>query len=197
MYSGKTTACRFLESLGAYLLYSDKIVHHLLDHNVSCQKELSRLLGPDIIIDNKCDRAKVAEKIFSNEKLLEATEQIIHPLLLAEIKRRYESIKRETRYGLFCVEMPLVQEIGADKDFDTVIAINAGPETIRARMRAAASNKEAFEKRENEYKKRMRRQFSPQEKAAKADIIINNDGSTSALKKNVTDVFTQLTIPLK
>ncbi|PCI76080.1 dephospho-CoA kinase [Candidatus Aerophobetes bacterium] len=195
MYSGKTTACKFLESLGAYLLYSDNVVHHILNYNTQCQAKLRHLLGSEIIVDGKCDRPKVADIIFSNYDLLEATEKIIHPLLLEEITKQYEILKQSNKYSCFCVEMPLVQEIGFSSYFDTVVAISSNEESITERMSHGTKSQKEFEKRQKDYRRRMHRQYSGAEKAQSAEININNNGSIEELKTELLELWPHLITP--
>ncbi len=181
MYSGKTTACRILESLGAYLLYSDNITHHILDYNSSCQARLCTLFGNDIIVEGKCERSKLAEIVFSSPKKLEALEKIVHPLLLATIEKEYERVKQDQNYTSFCVEIPLVQELSWEKHFDKIIAITTDENILFERMKNRTSQ-EDFNKCVADYTRRMHRQYSPLTKANRADININNNGTVTELK---------------
>lgn len=181
MYSGKTAACQILESLGAYLLYSDKITHNILDHNKTCQAELRNLFGEEIFKKGKCVRSKLADIVFANRAHLESLEKIIHPLLLDEINQEYERVKHQLSLQGFYVELPLVQELDWNKHFDKVIAITTDEQIIFKRLTEQRGEANALEAKQ-EYKRRMKRQWSPEEKGAKADITLTNNGSKEELK---------------
>ncbi|HSX12427.1 MAG TPA: dephospho-CoA kinase, partial [Rhabdochlamydiaceae bacterium] len=76
--SGKTTVCKILESLGAYYISADQIVHRLLSPDTKIGKKIIDLLGPKILNGDQFDRAKIAKIVFSQKDTLNALEKILH-----------------------------------------------------------------------------------------------------------------------
>ena len=180
--SGKTTACRILKEHGAYQLNSDDIIHQLLSEDKSSINQVINLLGPSILADGKIDRKKVAELVFSDHQKLKALEDLLHPKLLKVIRQEYKRALEAGGYRFFVVEMPLVQEIGKEKNFDFVIAVLC--DENQAKKRCAFSEKE--------YMKRMKRQWPIEKKAKFADYTVVNNGSMNELEKHVLDLIETL-----
>jgi dephospho-CoA kinase len=148
------------------------------------------LLGPDLLSNQQFDRAKIAKKVFADSKLLNAYEELIHPVVKQEVERRYQLAQSEGRFSLFVVEIPLLFEIGADKDYDRVIVVTADPKVCRERfMQKTGLPPE-------EYESRMARQLAPETKASKADYVIQNNGALDELKTDVTNIYHELINPL-
>ncbi|MBF5058740.1 dephospho-CoA kinase [Candidatus Neptunochlamydia vexilliferae] len=180
--SGKTTVCHILKKHGAYYLSSDEIIHRLLREDPPTIQAVTTLLGPDALKDGKIDRKEVAEIVFNDPKKLEALEKILHPKLLAKIKEAYQ---QAGECELFIVELPLVQEIGKEKDFDLTIAVVFDEAEAMKRF-----VKEGFT--EESYKKRMARQWKISEKANKADYVIHNDGTIEELGIKVLELIKEI-----
>ena len=87
---GKTAVRKVFEELGAYVVDADEIVHKLLSPNTSIGKQVTDLLGKDILTDGQIDRGKIARKVFNDQLLLQALEKIIHPAVMLEIERQYQ-----------------------------------------------------------------------------------------------------------
>jgi dephospho-CoA kinase len=179
--SGKTTVCRFLKELGAYVLSADEIVHQLLSSDDLLIQQVIDLLGSDVCIDGKIDRKKVAAVVFQQPRLLESLEKILHPAVRNVINQHFNRESKRHHYPLFIVEIPLLFETGADSQFDLSVAVISDDETCKKRF-----------SRPEEYEQRMQRQMTPQEKAKRADFIIENNGSLEDLFQAVKKIYKQL-----
>lgn len=181
--SGKSSVCQILKSCGAYVVSADEIVHRLLSPETEIGKKVILKFGPEILINQKIDRKKVADKTFSDPERLQYLEKLLHPAVLNEIEERYQNTRNDARYALFVAEIPLLYESESHKAFDYVIAVVAGEEFSRSRFEKSTGYLT------DEYERRMRRQLPIHEKAARADFVIKNNGSMEDLKKNVKQVF--------
>ncbi len=181
--SGKTSVCCIFEQLGAYVVSADKIVHQLLSLKTPVGQQVARLFGPEILSDGQIDRKKIAEKVFSDIRKLKTLEKLIHPAVLDEIEKRYQKIKQDPVYSLFVAEIPLLYEIESQGLFDTIIAVTADPLVSRARFVQTTGYPP------EEYDRRMTFQLSLQEKAARADFTIVNDGDLTQLKNQVLSIL--------
>lgn len=186
---GKSQFCLFLTELGAYVASADKIVHQLLSPETDLGKKVIHLLGPDILTSDAIDRKIVAKKVFRNAELLKSLEQITHPAVFQEIERQYNKCCMENN-PLFVVEIPLLFEVGAEKRFDTTVAILADEALCIDRfVNSTGLTKE-------DYFQRMARQLPPKEKAARANIVSLNNGSIEEFKIETKKIFKKLTITL-
>lgn len=178
--SGKTTVCRLLKKHGAYQVSADEIIHQLLESNSECKHRIIDLLGIDILTDGKIDRKKVADKVFANAEKLEKLENLLHPFLFEEIESEYQKVKDNPDYICFVVELPLVQEIGKENVFDLIIAVVSDELLAKKRFAEAGFSNE-------EYERRMKRQWKPSKKGLKADYVLVNDGDMKTLELKVKE----------
>lgn len=181
--SGKTSVCQVLRACGAYVVSADEIVARLLTPETTIGQQVIHLLGPEILNGQKIDRDKIAKKVFSEPKLLERLEKILHPAVLNEIEQQHQKIQTKQNYSLFVAEIPLLFESESHHAFDLVIAVVADEELAKKRYF------EATHRDTEDYENRMKRQFHPSKKAAQADFVIQNNGSLEELKKQVIHLY--------
>lgn len=184
--SGKSSVCRILAKLGAYVVDSDAIVHNLLSPDTTLGKKIIELLGHDIVENGHLSRKKMAEIVFKDPQKLEKLEKLLHPFVLREIETMYQSAAKQKNCPLFAAEIPLLFEIGAQGAFDHVVAVIADRAKCKTRLASIGSSP-------HDYETRMQRQISPEEKAKKADFVLINNGSLEDLEKQVRSLFQTLT----
>ena len=183
--TGKSTVCRILKDHGASTLSSDKIIHQLLANDPLCIKQITSLFGSQVTTDKKIDRKKVADIVFNDEKKLEALESLLHPLLLRRIDEEFKKVEAEGKNKYFVVELPLVQEIGKEEDFDLIVAVVSDNDKAVKRFTQAGFTK-------NSLLKRNARQWDSEKKAKYADYVIENDGTVENLKQKVLEMIKEI-----
>lgn len=184
---GKSSVCRILKELGAYVVSADKIVHQLLSSDTNLGQEIVHLLGPDVLVNRKLDRSRIARLVFRDGKLLEALEKLIHPTVYKEIEKEYQEQQSQPQPPpLFIAEIPLLFESGGKRDFDNTIAVLADREICLQRFKEATGSDEA------EFNKRMNRQLPLLDKARQADYILLNNGTLADLQQQVRAVYQKL-----
>ena len=124
----------------------------------------------------------MAKIVFSDDQKLKALENILHPKLLEAIRQEYSQVAKDGSYRFFVVEMPLVQEIGKEKDFDAVVNVEC----------AEAEAKKRCPLSEEEYMKRMKCQWPQEKKSEFADYTVVNNGSIKELEKQTLDLIETL-----
>jgi dephospho-CoA kinase len=83
--AGKSTALDAFRAPGAATVSSDEIVHHLLATDDGVRDALVARLGEEILgADGRPDRARIAQTVFGDRKLLEWLEGLLHPLVSRE-----------------------------------------------------------------------------------------------------------------
>lgn len=183
--SGKTTVCRMFEESGAYVVSADEIVHQLLSLNTSVGQQVVSLLGSDIVKDGFINRKIISEKVFSQPDKLKALEKIIHPAVFDEIEKHYQKTKKSKNTDFFVAEIPLFYESESKYSFDYVLSVVSDPALCRERFIQKGHSAE-------EYERRMMLQYSPTEKAAKANFTITNNGDLKELKNQVYSLLKEL-----
>jgi dephospho-CoA kinase len=181
--SGKSEALEACRRAGAAVLSSDQIVHDLLQTGEVRDLLVARW-GDAVLPDEEIDRAAVAQIVFNKPEELSWLEQTLFPLVGAEIagwRAELDSMEPSVRAAV--VEVPLLFEAGIEDAFDTTIAVVAAEE-VRAE-RAGRRGHEAVDERTE-------RQLSQEEKARRADHVIDNDGSLADLDQAVRELLDRL-----
>lgn len=184
---GKSSVCRVFKELGAYVVYADEIVHQLLSADTNLGQEVIKLLGTQVLSNQKIDRARIAEIVFSNPDLLKALEHLLHPAVYNEIDTQYQQqAALNTPPPLFVAEIPLLFESGGEKSYHHTVDVFADDDLCIQRFCKATGHDK------QEFNKRMARQLSSKEKAKRADYVITNNGSPSDLYKAVKNLYQKL-----
>jgi len=176
--SGKTTASRFFEELGAYVVNADAIVRELLRPDTDLGKQIILLFGSEIVENGKISRRILAEKAFKDQKQLKKLEELLHPEVIKQIEELYSAACKKGIHSSFVVEIPLLFEISADPFYDVTVTVLADEKKAKERFEKAGFQK-------MEYDLRMKRHLKPEQKAAKSHYTIHNNGSLEELRSEV------------
>lgn len=179
--AGKSEALAALGRLGAATISSDAIVHELLDREPLLGRLVERW-GPEIApADQAVDRGRIGEIVFEDPDELAWLEAQVHPLVGERIGAWVESLPAETRFAV--IEVPLLFEAEMGEAFDVTIAV-VSAEPVR-RERAAERGHALVEEREA-------RQLVQDEKAARADHVVRNDGTLEDLERDLSTLLERL-----
>jgi dephospho-CoA kinase len=178
--AGKSEALAAFSRLGAATLSSDAVVHELLDSEPLLGR-LTERWGPEIVADGVVDRGHIGEIVFADPEQLTWLEQQIHPLVGERIGAWLAALPADA--GIAVIEVPLLFESGMEAAFDTTVAIVTEDEVRRER--AAARGHALVDEREA-------RQLAQDEKAARAEHAIANDGSVEDLERALSALIARL-----
>lgn len=168
--AGKSEALAVFERLGAATISSDAVVHELLDSEPLLGRLVERW-GEDVAPGGRVDRNRIGELVFANPQELGWLEAQVHPLVGERIGAWLGSLPTATEIAV--VEVPLLFEAEMEGVFDTTVAVVAA-EPVR-RARAEARGHALVGEREA-------RQMLQGEKAARAEHVIENDGTVEDLE---------------
>lgn len=178
--AGKSTALEMLGELGAATISSDAVVHELLDTD-----ELRELLvarwGERVTPAGRLDRSLVAALVFEDADELSWLEAQLHPRVGERIATWLTSVSEDA--PLAAVEVPLLFEAGMEEMFDAILCVTA-PAKLRAE-RAAARGLDDLAARDA-------RQLSPEEKVARSDFVVENDGTPADLRAKLEALLPEL-----
>lgn len=183
---GKSSVCHVFKEFGAYVISSDEIVHRLLSPDTNIGRQVIDLFGNEILNNGQFDHKKIASKVFNSPGELQQLEEIVHPAVLEEVKKKYNIVHTSSSYTLFVAEIPLLFEVGAEKYFDKTIAVTSNNSICCKRFQ------EKTEYSREDYEKRVTMQLAPLEKAKRADYVIVNDKSLGELKPRVKAIFNEI-----
>lgn len=184
--TGKTTVSGMFKELGAIIIDADEISRHALDIGADCYSTTVEAFGPSIVAeDGRIDRKRLARIVFNDAYQLERLNGIIHPYVRRTIHAETERIKSSGCY-LIVWDIPLLLESGYDKETDAVLVVTCPTEIRLERLYARSGlNKE-------EALSRMRAQMTDEQRCARANYVIDNNGTIGDLRSKVQAVFEQL-----
>ncbi len=106
--SGKSEASKIFASLNIEVIDLDKISKEITEKNQEAIQEIKNLFGQSLFNkENELDRKKLRDIIFSDKNLKIKLENILHPKILAEVKKKL-SIFSDEPYVV--IDIPLLFE---------------------------------------------------------------------------------------
>ncbi|MCS6777948.1 MAG: dephospho-CoA kinase [Chloroherpetonaceae bacterium] len=180
--TGKSTVMRLLKARGVTVFSADEAARATLTPEVL--EAIAGAFGSEVLLpDGNLDRKRLGEKVFADPQARQTLNRITHPpvlrLLRAQIDAATVDLPGDT---LVAVEVPLLYEAGLSDWFDSVLVVSA-PEPVQiARLMARNGLTEA------EARQRIAAQWPLQDKEARADHVIRNDGAPEQLAAAV-DAF--------
>ncbi len=181
--SGKSTVSQFLQELGACVIDADDVAHSLSEPGQSLYKAYVEHFGSDVLTpEGKLDRGAIAQRVFSRPEEKQRLDELAHPLILKEFKRRLQSAK-DANEPLIVLDVPLLFEAGWDKMADEtwLVYVTEKEQMQRLCKRNSFSEEEAWA--------RIRSQMPLSEKVVKADVCIDNDGSVEQTRSAVYELW--------
>ena len=175
---GKSTFVRMLGEMGADTVSADGIVHDLLARDPDTVSKVVERFGEDVRGETGIDRRALARAVFGDERALQDLEDILHPLVREETDRRVAASEAD----LFVAEIPLLFEGGRSGQFDYTLAVTA-PEERRLTWAAERGMGEG------QVRAIEARQLSQEEKARRADLVVQNDGDLDTLRGRAREIF--------
>ena len=179
--SGKSAFVGMLGDLGAHTASADEIVHNLLRWNENAISDISERFGEEVLGEEGVDRKALGRVVFGDPEKLSELEGILHPLVHDETDRLMSFCCCE----VFVVEIPLLFEAGRGEDFDHTVSVVVPEE----RQKAWASERgvDAGTLRAIEA-----RQLPPDEKARRAEVVVENDGGLDRLKEQAEEFWAKV-----
>ncbi|GIU46734.1 dephospho-CoA kinase [Shewanella algidipiscicola] len=174
--SGKTTVANLFAELGITLVDADIVSREVVAKDSEGLAKIVEHFGETILLDNgELNRAALRQRIFSNTADREWLNALLHPLIRAEMLSQLE--KADSPYAILVV--PLLFENGLDSLVNCTLVVDISPElqTKRTIERDAVSAEQV--------QNIINSQASRAEKLSKADDVIDNQGTISALKGKV------------
>ena len=175
--SGKSTFVGLLGQLGAETVSADEIVHDLLAEDKATISRVVERFGDDVRGEQGVDRRTLGRKVFGDQEALRDLEDILHPLVRRETQRRVAV----SEAGLFVAEVPLLFEGGSSADYDCTVAVVVPEERRRAWAAERGVDEAALAAIET-------RQLGQEEKARRADVVVQNDGDVDKLRRQAEEL---------
>lgn len=182
--SGKSTVARLLASHGAVVIDADVLARDAVEPGTPGFDAVVARFGESLITPTgEIDRAALAAIVFADDGARADLEAIVHPAVRAAIARAIAT--HAAGDDVVVVDSPLLIETGAHVDFPVVIVVTASEAARIARLATRGMS-------EADVRTRMAAQMPLGDKAAHADVVLDNDGDERALVAQVDRVWTDL-----
>jgi dephospho-CoA kinase len=178
-----------LAERGAHYLQADTLAHRLYEPGEPTYTAVVERFGREILdCDGKINRKRLANAAFPDR--IAELNAIVHPAVVEAQVRWMDEVSAQDPEAIAVVEAALILEAGAEKDFDRLIAVtcNLEQKIVRYAQRAKSSPEAA----RAEVLRRSAAQWPDDEKARRADYIIDNSGSLEQTANQVDAVWNML-----
>lgn len=177
---GKSTTAAMFRDEGVPVWDADEAVTRLYAQGGAAVAPISAL-RPEAVTDGKVDRGALKSWIAEDKAALGEIEKVVHPLVAADRAAFVAGADAE----VVLLDIPLLFEIGAEKEVDAVVVATAPAEVQRQRvMERPGMTDEMFEAI-------LGRQLPDAEKRTRADYIIETltmDGARQAVRDILKEV---------
>ncbi|WP_300343312.1 dephospho-CoA kinase [Nesterenkonia sp.] len=182
--SGKSAVSQRMAEHGAVIIDADLIARQVVEPGSPGLEAIVEAFGPDVLAeDGALDRAALGRRVFDDDDARELLNSIVHPRVRAEAARQRDAAAA----GSIVVEdIPLLVESGQQDRFDLVVVVHAPAEERIRRMvnQRGMSRDEALA--------RIRAQASDEQRAAAADVVLDNSGTLEQLYAQVDELMVNL-----
>ena len=164
--SGKSTILNYFRDYGYPCFESDEVGKKLLQ--VDLKETVLNLFGEELY-DEKgiLDRKALSKKVFSDSKLLETLNDIVHPA----VNETFEKFKKKHRdFPIIVKEAAILIESGSYKSCDVIVLVKA-PKNERIKRVVTRDSVN-----ESEVIARINNQWEDKKKEKYADYVIENIG---------------------
>ncbi len=182
--SGKSTVSRTLKDLGVYIIDADQTAHSVQEPYKPAWEDMVQIYGQEILNPDKTiNREKVGEIVFRDPDKLTELNKLMHPRIMESFKDDFQSIRASNPDAIVILEVPLLYETFMERMCDEVWVVWVDRETQIQRLmdRNNYSREEAI--------LRIDSQLSLDEKARRADVVIDNRGSVEETISSATKYF--------
>ena len=162
--SGKSTILSYFREHGYPCFESDEVGKKLLE--VELKETVLKLFGEEVYnAKGILDRKAISKKVFSNSKLLEALNDIVHPA----VNETFEKFKKKYQDSPIIIkEAAILIESGSYKSCDMVVLVKAPLDERIKRIVARDSVNES------EVIARIDNQWEDEKKEKYADYVVEN-----------------------
>ena len=173
--SGKSTFCGFLKKEGYPIIFADDIAKEILSLDLHVRDQIIKYFGKEAFSGKSVNKKFIAEAVFSNPKMLQRINSIIHPA----VRRKIDEIALQyfRNNDIVFVEAALIYESSIEKMYDLIVLILADKHIRELR----ALNSKKFSKKD--FVQRDKSQLADEVKINKADFVFYNSGTRKELQQ--------------
>ncbi|HEX8945396.1 MAG TPA: dephospho-CoA kinase [Gemmatimonadaceae bacterium] len=184
--SGKSTVAQLLSERGATIIDADVLARRAVERGTPAYDKIVARWGAEVLShDGNLDRAALRRVVFGDHQQLEELNAIVHPEV-ERLRARLVDQARKRGDRIVVCDIPLLFERHMTDRFDRIILVDAHR---AVRLDRLVKDREL---QETEAMDMIAAQMPAELKRARADFIIENDGTLTQLERRVQDVWNAL-----
>ncbi len=184
--SGKSTAARMFEELGAHVIDADRIGHECHSPSSPAYSEIVQRFGREILdATGEINRKRLGALVFSDPEKLHALNAIVHPRIIARVEELAKQFSSRNPAAVILVDAALIFEAGIGGRFEKVIVTWCRPEQQIERLMHKGLTREQAQSR-------IAAQIPVEEKRRRADFVIDSSGSLENTRAQVEAIYAKL-----
>jgi dephospho-CoA kinase len=170
--AGKSTLLEILRRMGKRVVDADNVVHELYAGDEQVWEALRLRWGKAAFLaDGRVNCQAIAAKVFASDLEMRWLNELLHPL----VKRKIMSVAEQGAGPCFCA-VPLLFEVGWEYEMESTVALWCNRETQKRRLLQRGWSVADIEAR-------LGAQMTMDEKLAKADFGLVNNGTLALLRE--------------
>ncbi|MDI6687489.1 MAG: dephospho-CoA kinase [Desulfobacterales bacterium] len=184
--SGKTSVCNRFKELSVKVISSDILAREAVAEGSTAYNKIVNYFGKKVLTeDGSLNRRMLRRIIINDNSAKEALESFIHPEITKLMHSHIIKAEKDENH-IVMVEVPLLFELGIEGCFDIVIVVIADRKLRIKRLmdRDDVSREDA--------EALLNHQLPDEDKAARAEFVIKNDGSFARMIRSVDHLYKDL-----
>lgn len=170
--SGKSTVSQYLRSRGFYVADSDAIVKDLYQQDNRLKARFVEWFGESIILNGEVDKRRLKQLFLEDQHNRKKVETYVHQRVK---ERLFDFMDQHSESAVVFCEVPLLFEVNWQHEFDETWLVVTSRDVLIKRLQSyRGMSLEAIEHM-------LMWQMSVEDKIAKADVVIENQGSLERL----------------
>jgi dephospho-CoA kinase len=184
--SGKSEIATMLADRGATVIDADLLAREAVEPHSQALRDIIKRWGKDVLNeDGSLDRAALRQIVFADQSELDALNRIVHPGVTRLRDREIAQARERGDPIVICV-IPLLFERNIVDEFDAIVLVDA-PRPLRLERLVATRGMEA-----TDAMNMIASQMPAELKRARADYVIENNGSLQDLERDVNALWSSL-----
>lgn len=186
--SGKSTAARYLEQLGAYVIDADKLGHRVYEPGNRAFEQVVAAFGDDVVgEDGHIDRRALGGRVFGAPERLKQLTDIVWPEIRRRAEQEMAGVLADDPTRIVVLEAAVLFEAGWESAVDEVWAVVVAPDVaVQRAVQRDGLTPEAVQQR-------IDAQMSNDTRRARADVVIDNSGEAETLLARIDREWLRIT----
>lgn len=181
--TGKSYVLEQFRRRGIPCLDADLLAHGVTAAGTEATAAIAARFGADMLTaDGAVDRAKLGPVVFTDPAARRELEAIVHPAVYRAIAAGLRAFELVGDGRFAVVDVPLLYETGAEKNFDRVIVTTCSPELQVARLIERGMIEAGA-------RQRLDAQWPSEKKASRADFVVRTDGTFEDTDRQVDEIL--------